>query len=224
MNMVPRIYAFPGLGTDGRIFDPLREVLPLVDVSWLEPEPEESLSAYAMRMGRDIPRDEPVILLGVSLGGIVARELVTQLNCRLLIQISSLVRPGELPPVMRLWRYVPLYRLSRGSWRYRTLPLWAPLFGIREPAEQALLQDMFRQTSDRYRMWAIQALLSWSGQEVQGPCWRYHGTRDRVFPPRYIGEATYVKNGTHFMVYQQGSAIGRDLLTRLQGMNLAAGT
>lgn len=214
--MVPAIYAFPGLGTDGRLYTRLRRELPLQVIEWELPAPGESLPAYAARLGEAIPPDSEPILLGVSLGGIVARELARQRPCRLVIQLSSLASPAELPPAFRLFRHVPLYHLSRGSWRYRTLPLWVGRFGVQAPAEQQLLQDMFRGFSDRYRMWAIHQLVHWPGGALPVPSWRYHGDRDQVFPWRWLQGAIRVPGANHFMVYQQGEALGRRLRERLQ--------
>jgi len=210
----PLIYAIPGLGTDWRIFGPLAQHMPLRFLNWLEPTEQESLAAYATRMAEPI-RGENTYLLGVSFGGVVAQEIARQISLKGLILVSSLKHHQEKPPWLRLMRNLPLYRLSKGDWRVKTLPLWSPGFGITKQAEQELLKDMFSSFGDAYRMWAINQLIHWEAQPSSLPLLHIHGTRDRVLPGRYVKGFTPVAKGTHFMVYQQAEIVHQHIQTWL---------
>lgn len=207
-----QIYAIPGLGTDWRIFSRLERFVPLRYLEWLEPESEESLQAYAARMAVAIQGDK-VCLLGVSFGGVVAQEIARLRNIERLVIISGIKDPREKPFFLRLFQRLPLYQLSRGSWRVATLPFWGPLFGVRRREEQRLLQTIFKGFSDQYRMWAIRSLANWEGPRPSVPFLHIHGTRDKVFPIRRISGVTPVAGGTHFTVYQDAEQVYRYLDT-----------
>ncbi len=209
------LFAIPGMGVDGRIFSQLRLDRPLKILEWLPPQVGEPLSQYALRMGASLPQ-EPVLLLGLSLGGVVAQEMHQHFSIAGISLLSSIKGPQELPMSFRLMRTLPLYQLSRGEWRIRTLPYWAPFFGIRDPAEQNLLQDMFRRFGNEYRMWAMQQLLQWPGNPTGSRLIHLHGTRDQVFRPACIQADHWIEGGNHFMVYQRAREISEILVKQYQ--------
>ena len=150
---------------------------------------------------------DKVCLLGVSFGGVVAQEIARLRAVERLVIISGIKDPREKPFLLRLFRHLPLYKLSRGCWRITTLPLWAPFFGVTQREEQRLLQTIFRGFSDQYRMWAVQQMAHWEGPRPQVPFLHIHGTRDLVFPISRISGVTPVAGGTHFTVYQDAEQI-----------------
>lgn len=212
------LFAIPGLGVDGRVYGRMVEHLPLQVIEWLEPEAAETLSQYALRMAHSLPSGQPVWLLGYSFGGVVAQEIARLRPGTQLILINTLCRVAEKPTWLQVARYLPFYQLARGSWRIRSLPLWAPRYGVTDAAEQQLLADMFRSASDRQRMWAIRQLCHWQGgREQQGVvCLRLHGEDDQVFPVGRIQGARVVPGGRHFMIWQQAERLAEIILDYLQ--------
>ncbi|MEM6633243.1 MAG: alpha/beta hydrolase [Bacteroidota bacterium] len=216
MSVVPPsspIYGIPGLGTDTRVFSRLQKICPL-GIEWLEPFPKEKLSDYAVRMAEYITQPNPT-LIGVSFGGILAQEIAQLIPVRKIILISSIKAAEELPQRLQLMRTLPLYQLSRGSWRIRTLPYWGKLFGIHDPKELLLIQDMFRKHSDTYRMWAIKELVNWRPPSPTTSLIHIHGTSDRVFPIQRIQDCIRIRNGDHFMVYRRAREVEEILETCL---------
>ncbi|MEZ4774688.1 MAG: alpha/beta hydrolase [Bacteroidia bacterium] len=213
----PRIiYAIPGLGTDERIFSRLNLPFHLYFLKWLEPIPEESLQDYARRMAAQIPVQEPVTILAVSFGGIVAQEMAAFRPVEKILMISGIQSPAELPFHFSIMRKVPLYRLSRGKWRIYTLKYWSRLFGIHHREEQQLLVDIFKSFSDHYRMWAIRQLVHWRGLSLETPVIRLNGGRDKVFPVNKIQKSNILKNGNHFMIYQQAGLISEWIVLQIE--------
>lgn len=199
-------YAVPGLGVDGRIFG--RLTVPMERLEWLEPlDRKEPLEAYALRMASYLPEDRPLGLLGLSFGGILARELVPLRPVKRLLLLSTLAEPAEKPWWLRLFRYLPLYKLSQNELRLKSLPVWAPWFGITDPAEQAFLLDMFAGFSDHYRDWAMGQFVRWEGRAMPIPVARLHGNQDKVFPPQEGQQADWIEGGKHFMVWQKAAAV-----------------
>ncbi len=209
------IYAIPGLGNDSRILKPLQQHLPLTPIEWLQPLPAESISQYAARMAEAIDHPRP-ILLGVSFGGVMAQEIARLRPVSRLVLVSS-IKPGDARPLfLRISKRIPIYRLSKGKWRIRLLPLYAPQFGVRKPAEIQLLREIFSQFDDTYRMWAIEQLAHWKGHPIECPFLHIHGTRDRVIPHRGLSDLTTVAGGNHMMIYQQPVRIANEIQTWLK--------
>lgn len=210
------IYAIPGLGTDERIFSRLQLPYHLHFLQWLEPQARESLQAYAQRMAAQIPAGEPVILLGVSFGGIIAQEIAAIRPVEKILLVSSIRFPEELPFHFSIMRKIPLYRLSKGKWRIYTLKYWSRIFGIHHPEEQQLLMEIFSSFSHNYRMWAIQQLIHWQGISINTPVFRLNGGRDKVFPVYKIQNLDISESGNHFMIYQQAGLISEWIVSRIE--------
>lgn len=71
-----KIYLFPGLGFDKRIFSKLDfGNLTLEYIDWVEPEKGENFQEYAKRMSAKIvDENEKLILIGHSLGGLICQR------------------------------------------------------------------------------------------------------------------------------------------------------
>lgn len=210
------IYTIPGLGTDSRIYSRLDIPVTFRHLDWVEPLTGETLDSYCWRMAEQITDPGPVYLMGVSFGGMVAQKIASIRPVKKVLLISSIRHQEELPWNFSLMRYLPLYYLSRGSWRIKTLPLWSPAFGITIPEEQHLLKDMFSSFTDHYRMWAVEKLVRWEDVRIKIPVCRLHGTAEKVFPLRNIRDSDKLEGGTHFMIYQQAPSVGEWILRQIR--------
>ncbi|MEL6675757.1 MAG: alpha/beta hydrolase [Bacteroidota bacterium] len=203
------IIALPGLGVDHRLFGQLELSQPVLAWDWPDPLPGEQLEAFTLRLSNRLP-EGPVMLMGVSFGGIVMQQMARLLpdKVRGLILISTLGHWREKPSGMKLLKFLPLYQLGRGKWRLRFFPQVAPFFGVKHPDEIRLIKSMFARATDRHRMWGMQQIIQWRGEiPAETPYLRLHGTEDRFFPKEKIGASAWIEGGYHFMVYQQGAEV-----------------
>lgn len=213
---LPICYAIPGLGVTGEVFARLSEYLEMEVIDWILPESGESLQRYAERMETLLP-EGPAILIGYSFGGIVAQEIARQRPELQLVLISTLVSTNEKPLWLRMMSIIPLYRLARGSWRIKLLPLYGRRYGLTSRGDISILQKMFSETPDALRMWSIKALIDWKGGELAAEkALRLHGTKDKVFPlPRMVADVKWIKKGRHFMVWQRAEEVAKEIRVRL---------
>ncbi len=201
------IYAIPGMSTDSRIFDRLN-MENIHAIQWLEPHSTEHLDVYVKRMLDQIPTHIDT-LLAVSFGGIIAQEMCRYRSFRKLILVSTITSPYELPFYLSIMRKIPLYKLSKGTWRIKLLPIWGKWVGITDTQEILLLQDMFSKFSDHYRFWSIRQIVNWEGNEkIPLPdLIRFHGTKDPLFPIDNVSGHQVIQGGDHFMVYRKADEI-----------------
>jgi len=207
MTSAFQLILLPGLGADARLFEPQRKAFPqLIVPPWIPFRKDESLPAYAARMAETIKpsRDLPLILGGVSLGGMVAYEIARHLRPDAVVQIASCrmrrsiragaLIAGELIPwipwvPLRLWSVAkvlasPVLRIASG-------------FGARD---RTLAVAMFREMDSRFMHSALTAILHWHPTEYDGvPIFQIHGARDLLIPARRVHADSYIPDGGHMI-------------------------
>jgi pimeloyl-ACP methyl ester carboxylesterase len=202
-----QLILLPGLGADHRLFEPQREAFPqLVVPPWIPPKRRESLPDYAARMAETIKpsRDVPLILGGVSLGGMVAYEMARHLRPDALIQIASSRMRGSFRPSTRmaastvLWvPWVPLRIWSLAKVLAPPVVRMASCFGARD---RRLAVTMFREMDSRFMHWALTAIFRWHPTQYDGvKIFQIHGARDLLIPARRVRADAYIADGGHMI-------------------------
>lgn len=195
----------PGMGADERMFAAQRARFPhLVTPAWIDPEPGESLEAYARRLAASLPRLRgPVLLGGVSFGGMVAHEVARVLKPDGVVLIGSATSAHDVPAPLRALSRTLAWRLPRAVFE-RTKPL-SPLavgrFGVRgHPEHRALFLRMLREAPPDFIHWAAGAVGRWRPDPLlEVPVLRIHGSHDRVLPPSPEDELHLVEGAGHLL-------------------------
>ena len=204
MNDRYQLILLPGLGTDSRLFELQRKEFPrLIVPPWIPPRKNESLPDYAARMAATIKptRDVPLILGGVSFGGMLAYEMARHLKPDAVVLIASCRRRRGL----RGW-----YRAGR--WLLPLVPIraWSVVKLLAAPSlrlscrmssdRQSTLVAMFREMDSRFMHWTVRAILRWRPTPLEGvPVHQIHGRRDRVLPASRTGADTWIPDGGHLI-------------------------
>lgn len=216
-----KVYLISGLGADERAFRNI--ILPpgyeAVHLPWFPPLHRETLEAYALRMAAKIDRDEPFVLMGLSLGGMIATEIAWHLKPVQTILISSIPSARQMPPLyrwagrMRLHRFIPVGWIKSGVVVKR-------LFMSETASDQQAILDMVRVADPVFIRWAFQAVLDWKREVVLPGLVHIHGSRDELFPLRFVQPTHIVRNGRHLMILNDATAINallRGLLAPTDG-------
>ena len=103
------IYLIPGLGADSRLFDKLDLSGHTVHrLEWPRMPEGSSLRAYANELAKRIDASTAHVLIGVSMGGMVAQELALITSPVRTIIISSWKGRSEMPwNIKACFRYHP---------------------------------------------------------------------------------------------------------------------
>ena len=205
---------FPGLGTDERLFRNIdvngcRKQF----IKWVKPARNESLQSYLLKLKDQIIVDEPPVLVGVSLGGIMAMEMREVMPVEKTIIISSIKARTEMPAILNL-----VYRTNLNNivllWITKKLATHGPvLAGMRTRDTQPLLLQMLADADDDFLKWGMQCALSWQRKTYDSQkLVHIHGTRDLIFPLRNIRQCHYtIKGGTHGMIMSRPAEISNIL-------------
>jgi pimeloyl-ACP methyl ester carboxylesterase len=197
-----RLVLLPGLGADGRLFDPQRAEFPEIEVpAWLPYREEESLAAYAGRMAETIAPSAGMYLGGVSFGGMVALEMARRLGPRAVFLIASGRTGQALAPHLRYFgefaHAFPQREFGDGAGLSR---LYVRKFGKLTPAQEAFYAEMLADTRPAFVRWGIAAIPAWPGPgELPMPVYHIHGSDDELIPLAGVQPDEVVPGGGHLL-------------------------
>jgi pimeloyl-ACP methyl ester carboxylesterase len=166
------ICVLPGMGADARMFPaPWRRLPDSVFPGWGDMDEKESISSVAEEItNRNGIRDGD-ILIGSSLGGMVAAEIAKIRQIKMLFLVGSARGPEELNGILRHLRSFA-----------RELPIRVAQETVAPFAGQ--LGAMFRDADPRFVRNMTKAIFEWRGlpdgiTEIH----RIHGRHDGIIPP-----------------------------------------
>lgn len=218
----PQLFFISGLGADHRAFD--RIELPDYEqchLPWLIPEKKETFEEYVRRMARPIEEADRPVVIGLSLGGMMASEMTTFIPQMRAILVSSIKAPEERSALLKIGRVFPAQRLVTGNALKRMSFLWT-LAKRKYPKEEVdHMIRMFREQDERFLKWAIVNAPKWKGRGVAERISHIHGTADQMFPVKRINGHIPLEGGSHLMVYTRAREVTELLkqeLKRLEGV------
>jgi pimeloyl-ACP methyl ester carboxylesterase len=214
-----KIYLIPGLGADARMYMPQLKVLSnALVLEHRKPLKGETLVQYAKRLSAEVDTSEPFILIGTSLGGIIAIEMARIIHPDKVILISSIKHRGEMPVWMRAMRHLKLHNLLSGNnfIRFSNANVQR-LITKRDTNVARLLVDMHNSADSEFIGWAINEVVNWKGgKDYPKNVTHIHGTKDRMFPHMNIKDAVYIKGGSHVMGLTQSQDVNKALLNAIE--------
>lgn len=192
----------PGLGADARLFEPQAQYFPNSHVPpWLPAQQWESMQAYARRFAATVQVDQPMVLVGISFGGMLALELARFLKPRAVIMIAGCrsrhALPLRLTLLSRLGPWLP-HGIANAKY---VLPLvMYRRLGAQTEAQQQLCHDMLQDASNPFMRWIGHAITTWPGVNDPGvPVFHIHGDCDRVILSSRVQPDAWVEGGGHMI-------------------------
>ncbi|MCC8426049.1 alpha/beta hydrolase [Mucilaginibacter sp. UR6-11] len=205
-----KIFLIAGLGADTRLYNNIdlldNEVEP---VDWIEPNECDTLNTYAQKLIHQYFIYDNSIVIGTSLGGMIAIEIARQVKLNKVILISSIKTVNEAPWYFKLFKVLPAYKLLSGRLLTNLGFLIKPVFGNMSSRDAWLFNDMLRKSSPKFIKWAIGAVLKWDNEIIPANVYHIVGDKDLVFNYKKIKNATIIKGGTHIMVFDKAKQINK---------------
>jgi len=203
-----RIFLIPGLGADKRIYKNIKlENAELTYVDWFDPKRTDTLSKYAQKIIDQYDITSGSIVIGNSLGGMLAVEIANKIKLDKVILISSIKTIDEAPFYFKLFKWLPVYHLIPGKLFSKMGVLIGPIFGKMHSVDAYLFNSMLQNTSPVFLKWAMQAALYWQNKTVPDNLYHITGNRDQVFNYRKIANPTIVDGGTHIMIFDRAAEL-----------------
>lgn len=215
------ICCFPGLAFDHRIFANLEwgEHIPQY-IDWIEPQTNESFSSYAARIANLIPNESnELVLIGHSLGGMLAQEIAAQRNTKQVFLISSVRSRKEIPWFFKILKPRFLHRFFTQSLVSHTFPYWARFHDYESQEEQQLFLEMVAKHSNNYLKWALGNLTKWETPSLPSTTtiFQIHGMQDRTLPCKLLKQPDQVvPDAGHFMVVKRPHIVSQFIFSNLE--------
>jgi|SRR6185312_3787691 len=207
-----KIFLIPGLGADTRVYNNIElNEHEVTCVDWIEPHQTDTLATYGQKLIYQYRITSGSVVIGNSLGGMIAIEIAKAIPLNKVILISSIKTVHEAPRYFTFFRTLPLYKLIPGKTFTSMGFLIKPMFGKMSDADLWLFNDMLKNSSPTFLKWAMNASLAWKNEITPPNVFTIAGDNDRVFPYKRIKDAIIVKGGTHIMIYERAKEINKIL-------------
>lgn len=214
-----KVYFISGLGADSRVFHHIQ--LPpgfeAVYLDWIKPKQNESLHGYATRLAERIDASDKFILVGLSMGGMMAVEIAKRYHPVMTILLSSVPCSPNLPfyfrvaGKLRLHKLVPVSLLKSASFIKR-------FFTVEKKEDKKLLRQLIYDTDPAFIRWALNAILHWDCKDFNGHYIHIHGSTDMILPIRFAKPTHVIAKAGHMMVLTKAGEINGILQETLSGI------
>jgi pimeloyl-ACP methyl ester carboxylesterase len=196
-----KVYFISGLAADSRVFKYIK--LPPgyepVYLDWIPPQHKETLEAYSVRLSASINKSEPFVLLGLSMGGMIATEIAKRSKPQACILLCSVPTHKHFPSHFKWAYFLRLHKLMP----VRIIKLASLLkrgFTADNKEDKQLLKEVIKDSDPVFIRWAMHAILSWKNEVIPKPLWHIHGSNDEILPIRFTQPTHRVAGGNHLMI------------------------
>ena len=207
-----KILLIPGLGYDCRIFDNLDlSEFDVQRLDWIEPNASETIHDYSQRLFSKVKNtSEDLVIIGHSLGGMVAQEIASVNKIEKIILISSLQSRKELPFSFKLIKPLMLHKFFTKAMTINTIRFWGKSHGFDHESYKALFKSMVAKQTNSYLQWALRELSSWKEPKdlSKTKIVHIHGTKDKTLPYKLILNLDFtIEEGSHICVLKKADKI-----------------
>lgn len=201
--MKEKIFVISGLGADDRMFMFLEfEQFEMIHLSWVKPSKEDTLNTYAKKLLPQITEENPIVL-GLSLGGMIAAEVGSLIQPKCIISLSSMTCFSELPPLYKVCGSLRFHRFLPLKWFAKSNFLTNWFFGAKQKNSKLLLKSTLKEIDPYFLKWALNAVLTWKNNVKPDNLFRIHGTNDYVLRANTnVNYCALIEGGGHLMVLE----------------------
>ncbi|ASU34649.1 alpha/beta hydrolase [Mucilaginibacter xinganensis] len=203
-----KIFLIAGLGADTRVYKNIDlEGSEVTSIEWVEPAGSDTLKSYSQKLIIQYNIEPGSIVIGNSLGGMIAVEIAKIIPLKKVILISTIKTINEAPWYFSLFRKLPVYKLIPGNLFTAMGFMIEFMFGKMVKTDSWLFNDMLKNSSPTFVKWAMQAILHWNNKVIPPNIYHITGDRDLIFNYKLINDAVIIKGGTHIMIFNRAKEI-----------------
>jgi pimeloyl-ACP methyl ester carboxylesterase len=208
-DLKPIVYLIPGQGADSRLFKNIKidSSFEIRDIVYFTPEKTWSMEDYAKALSRQIDTSRKIILIGVSLGGMLATEMGDFLNPEKIIIISSAKCWEELPGRYKFQKKIPVYKWVPASVSKKGALFLQPIVEPDRNYDKETFVNMLKDKDPDFMKRTIAMIMEWGRVNYCKDIIHIHGDNDHTIPVRNVKYNYLIKDGSHVMVLTRGDEI-----------------
>jgi pimeloyl-ACP methyl ester carboxylesterase len=192
------------MGADYRLFEQIK--LPegrIHHLDWRDPGEAKTLTEYAAMIAPMIEKENS-ILIGSSMGGMLAVELSKLINPDAVILLSAPVYRSQFPRILKMTAAIRIYKLFNSRSIMFMSRLADVFMGFEKREDRTLFYEMLHKNGGKFLRFAVEAVLLWdNGDDLKCPWVQIIGDRDKLFPPNRMSSPLVIRNGGHFTTWEQ---------------------
>jgi pimeloyl-ACP methyl ester carboxylesterase len=202
-------YLIPGMGANAQLYDGYTLPGEIHVMHWPPAGESKTLADYARLLAQQIHTTNNV-LVGSSMGGMLATELSHLVRPMATILLSAPCGRHQFPTRLRLLRHLHLHRILSAQGMFR-LATAADLFmGFRHPSDRDRFYAMLHSNGPDFLHFCIGAVLEWQHTGTPtGPYMHVLGSDDRLFDYKKIQPSLVLPNAGHFATFEKREMICR---------------
>ena len=205
----PVIYFIPGQGSDYRLFKniDIDSSFKTRNIEYFPPDKDWDLRDFAQALSRQIDTSHTFIIVGVSLGGMLATEMGNFLNPEKIIIISSAKCWAELPLRYKFQRSVPVYKLVSGALIKKGALFLQPIVEPDRNYDKETFIAMLKDKDPDFLKHTTAMIMEWDRVKYREDIIHIHGDKDHTIPIRNVSFNYLIEKGSHMMVLTKGDEI-----------------
>ncbi len=211
------VYLIPGQGADARQFSRLK-IEPQFEVRNIEyftPQKGVKMHEFAQVLAQQIDTTGSYVIIGVSLGGMLAVEMADFLDPEKIILISSAKCRDELPGRYTFQKTIPINKLVPAKMTKWGAKLLQPLVEPDSKSDREFFLEMLNDKDPVFLKRTANMIIRWEKNEYMPDIVHIHGDNDHTIPIRSVDYDYLVADGSHMMVYTRADEISRLINTIL---------
>ena len=213
------VYLIPGQGADHRQYQnlDLGQDFNLRHIRYFTPDLGMDMREYAFLLSRQIDISRPYIIIGTSLGGMLATEMATFMSPKKVIIISSAKSRKELPYHYRIQKYIEINNLIPASLTKLGAQLLQPLVEPDRNTYKEIFVSMLEDKDPLFLSRTLEMIVSWEREEAPRSIIHIHGDNDNTLSIKNVDADYTIEGGSHMMVLTRGdeiSAIIKEVLAK----------
>ena len=205
----PVICLIPGQGADSRQFKNLsfEDKFDIKNIEYCTPEKGWSMTDFAKALALQIDTTRRFILVGVSLGGMLATEMGDFLHPEKIILISSAKCRNELPGQYKFQRVIPIYKWVPSGLVKGGAKFLQPLVEPDREYDSDMFKSMLKDKDPVFMKRTVAMIMEWDRTDYRQDIIHIHGDNDHTLPGKNVKYDFLIKKGSHMMVVTRADEI-----------------
>jgi hypothetical protein len=203
------VYFIPGLGTDYRIFTKMElgDNYEIKYLHYVTPKKNATMKEFAHTMAKQIDTTSKYVIIGASIGGMLATEMIEFMSPEKVILIASAKSRLEFPNLYRFQKSIPIQKIVSGEMIKKSTRFLQSKVEPDCKSGKGMYAEMLNEKDPVFMKRAVEMIINWDRVSYSKDIIHIHGDNDNTLPIRKISPDYIIKNGSHVMAYTRSKEI-----------------